>query len=709
MEVCCPACMRQLSVPQAAPGTALQCPYCGSMFQLAAPPAPLPAATAAYGAAPGIPAGHTPAPGVGIPAETGFAENVITTRRAPRRPSKDNTPVLVAAAVLLVAAVGGLIGLGVWMSQRDADRTVAASPTEIASQKAHELILKEMKLPPGVQFAEQEERMQKLPNNRYRMAGHMDVPSRVGGVYLRQKWTAQLSQMDNGSWKLDRLVVDGETISGSEEIALDAPSRFNTSSRWLTGNDSSSGGGGNYSAGPDRSTRWATERVAEAIKESAALRKTLVVWLIDRSMSARPQQQDFLRSAESALRELRGGKPGEEPQLSMAVVSFGSDVQFPLEKPSSESAAVRQALESIAEDTSGREQTFTAISQAAEKYGSFVTENSGYLVFVVLSDEMGDDDGQLDQTAALLKQKQIVVHTIGVSAPFGLAVAEAQRGLEGGGDTGPSQVRQGPESRHAEMISLASIGGVAVELDSGFGPFSLARLCHESGGQYLACQDFGVAAGSRYLSVSWGGAVSSKPAFDPAVIRKYAPDYVSEQEYQQILASNKACQALHEAAKLPFAQALVSANTTFPKRDEASFKRSLDTAQRDSAKFEPRLTALYDALKKGESDRPKLTRPRWQAAYDLAMGRTLAARVKTEGYNAMLAKIKSGGNFTKPGANTWVLQESDTIGAGSTFEKMLKQSHEYLARVVKDHPGTPWAYLAERELQIKAGWQWTEQ
>jgi hypothetical protein len=257
------------------------------------------------------------------------------------------------------------------------------------------------------------------------------------------------------------------------------------------------------------------------------------------------------------------------------------------------------------------------------------------------------------------------------------------------------------------MIRLASAGGGGgMELDSGFGPFALSRLCQESGGQYLACKDYGVAAGS---SSTWRGRVSGPATFEPAVLRRYAPDYVSEEGYRQILASNKACQALHEAAQLPQAEVLVRANTRFPKRDEAAFKRSLDTAQRDSAKFEPRLIELHDTLKKGEPDRSKLTSPRWQAAYDLAMGRALAARVKTEGYNAMLAKIKAAGNFTKPGANTWVLQESDTIGAGSTFEKMLAQSREYLNRVVKEHPGPPWAYLAERELAIKSGWQWTEQ
>ena len=32
----------------------------------------------------------------------------------------------------------------------------------------------------------------------------------------------------------------------------------------------------------------------------------------------------------------------------------------------------------------------------------------------------------------------------------------------------------------------------------------------------------------------------------------------------------------------------------------------------------------------------------------------------------------------------------------------------YLSRVVKDHPGTPWAMLAERELKEPVGWTWKD-
>lgn len=700
MEVRCPACTRQLSVPQSAPGTALKCPYCGSVFQLAAPAAAPQPAAVGYGPPP-VP-GFAP-PGLPSAPQASFGESgPIVTTHYRRRPRNSDQGLKIAMVMLFVAVVGGLIGAGVWMSRNSRDRTVVASPTDAVRQKAHEFVNQEMKYPAGTVYPD-EEKVEKLPNNRWRISSFVDVPSRVGSVYLRQKWNAQLTKAPDGGWKLDRLEVDGEVVSpkvGQRE----RPQQVGERSRWLTGNDGDGGGAGNRFAasGPDRSTRWAVDKVTSEIKESAKLRKTLVVWLLDRSASARSQQQDFLHHVDGALNEMKGNK-ADDPQLSMAVVAFGEEVEFPLETPSGDPAEVRQALQSISEDTSGKESTFAALTQAAEKFGSFRAEKSGYVIFVVVSDETGDDVGQLDATVALMKQQQITVHTIGVSAPFGLAVADAQKSLEANG-----QVRQGPESRYSEMINLASMGSnSAIELDSGFGPFSLSRLCQESGGQYLACKDFGVAAGSR--SEAWGGGASGRPDFDPALLRKYAPDYVSEEEYKQILASNKACQALHEAAKLPFAEVLGSVTTSFTKRDEASFKRSLDTAQQAAAKFEQRLIALHETLRKGEADRAKLTRPRWQAAYDLALGRAAAARCRTEGYNAMLAKIKTGGNFTKPGANTWVLNESDTIGAGSTFEKMLTQSRDCLERVVKDHPGTPWAYLAERELQHNAGWQWSEQ
>jgi hypothetical protein len=529
---------------------------------------------------------------------------------------------------------------------------------------------------------------------------------------LRQNWVADVERSGD-LWKLARLEVDGQVIEPPPPSF--SPDSSDAASRpaWLSTLTTRETSPEEPRQAESMTTGTAVERVIADIRQSAELRKTLVVWLIDRSASIGPQRQEFLRRIEPIYREL--GKAGTKNPLRMAVVSFAQEVQFPLEQPTADGSEFRRALESIEEDASGRELTFEAILQAARKYQALRAEQGGYLMLVVVSDEAGDDANRVDEAVALVRQHAIPVHVIGVPAPFGQQVGPAQRLAEGpatADKNAPSLVRQGPESCSVERIDVAFPGeGFMSEseaMDSGFGPFALSRLCLESGGSYFACHDFGVTGGSRWIRSTWGGRTVARHVFDPLKMRRYAPDYVSDADYRQILAGNKACMALHEASKLPHLEVLVSPTTDFPKRDEASFKRLLDAAQRDAAKFEPKLLRLYEALKAGEADRAKLTSPRWQAGYDLAMGRMLAARVRTEGYNAMLAKIKTGGSFTQPGSTAWVLQESDTIGAGSMYEKLLEQARMYLTRVKNDHPGTPWAVLAERELETKLGWEWVE-
>jgi LmbE family N-acetylglucosaminyl deacetylase len=110
----------------------------------------------------------------------------------------------------------------------------------------------------------------------------------------------------------------------------------------------------------------------------------------------------------------------------------------------------------------------------------------------------------------------------------------------------------------------------------------------------------------------------------------------------------------------------------------------------------------------GEPHRAKLTRPRWQAAYDLAMGRTLAVMVRTKTYNAILAKAKQGMKFRDPKNDTWLLKPSEKVTVGTVLEKQAAAAREYLERTVEEHEGTPWAMLAARELREPLGWEWAE-
>src|SRR5690606_21781839 len=145
----------------------------------------------------------------------------------------------------------------------------------------------------------------------------------------------------------------------------------------------------------------------------------------------------------------------------------------------------------------------------------------------------------------------------------------------------------------------------------------------------------------------------------------------------------------------------------FPKRDEAELAQALSLAQRSAAILQPKIDAICQTLLAGEVDRPGLDEPRWQAGYDLALGRALAVKVRTDGYNVMLADAKQGKPFKDPKNNTWLLQPSDEF-ANTSLEKVAAKARGLLEQVVAEHPQTPWATLAERELSTPLGWRWDE-
>ena len=91
------------------------------------------------------------------------------------------------------------------------------------------------------------------------------------------------------------------------------------------------------------------------------------------------------------------------------------------------------------------------------------------------------------------------------------------------------------------------------------------------------------------------------------------------------------------------------------------------------------------------------------------LGRLLALRVRCVEYNSACAKLrKELPKFQKPGSNAWRLEPSDEIVSGERAKAASKEAVVLLERVVKDHPGTPWADLASRELSAPFGFRWVE-
>jgi hypothetical protein len=249
-------------------------------------------------------------------------------------------------------------------------------------------------------------------------------------------------------------------------------------------------------------------------------------------------------------------------------------------------------------------------------------------------------------------------------------------------------------------------------LDSGFGPYCLTRLCYETGGIYFAVHANRERVG-EYVSQRDVPVFQARLNyfFDPLVMRPYRPDYLPLPEYVNRVSKHKSKMALVEAARVSIIDPMSNPTLVFRKQgdDEASMKRALDEAQKDAAILEPKINNLYGIIKQGEKDRHTLVEPRWRAGFDLALGRILAVKVRTEAYNLMLARAKGGMKYANPRTNVLRLVPSDEVSVNSTLAKLGEQARALLEGVAREHRGTPWAMWAEEELKDPIGWKWKEE
>jgi len=475
----------------------------------------------------------------------------------------------------------------------------------------------------------------------------------------------------------------------------------------------------------------AIDRITHEILLSLEERKTLVVWMFDQTASLVPQRQALRQRLGRIYQELgifqvvpqdASVKDEDKPLLS-AVIGFGRNFQVMTLKPTDQIAQIQRALADLPLDDSGTENVFAAVLEAARRYARYRyttpsrPEPERNVMLVVFTDEAGSDPQRAEEAIKMCRRWAMPVYVVGVPAPFGQRQTrmkwidpdprysqEVQWGI----------VEQGPETPLPELVRIASADSGEYEepIDSGFGPFALTRLCYETGGIYFAVHPNReldrpvrrqeIAPYSSYLA----------RFFDPEVMRKYKPEYVSLPEYQKRITQNKARWALVQAASSSQElRPMENPVLRFVKRGEgeAEFVQALSAAQQAAAALEPKINALYQILQQGEVDRDKETVLRWQAGYDLAMGRTLAVKVRTETYNAMLAAAKRGLKFANPKNNTWVLRPSDEISVGSQYARLAERARMYLTRVIREHPDTPWAMLAQRELSQPLGWSWREE
>jgi len=474
-------------------------------------------------------------------------------------------------------------------------------------------------------------------------------------------------------------------------------------------------------------TDGAVDRITFELLQSIEERPTLVVWLFDASVSLIRRRDEIRDRLDRIYEELgivqaikrKQAKTGEEVEpLLTSVISFGKTVDLLTKEPTVDLKEIQTAIDEIEIDGSGVEMTFSAIWLAADRFKGLRNLKSSKgpernVVLIVVTDERGDDPEGLDKSIEICRKYAIPVHVLGVPAPFGRDFTYIKYvDPDPKFDQSPqwAQIDQGPETLYPERVRLGYAKNYYEEpmIDSGFGPYAISRICYETGGIYFTIHpNRNYEKEVREKDIE---AFSSKLSafFDPEIMSRYRPDYMPESEYAKQISMSPLRSALVHASKMARADILDKPRTLFVRKDDPSMIRDLTKAQEEAARLEPGLVNLVSVLQIGEAGRGKEKSPRWLASFDLSYAISIAAKVRTETYNLMLAKAKRGMPFSKPDNNTWTLVPSNEVSVSSKLEKEADLARKLMKDVIATHPGTPWAFLAAKEQEHLIGWTWKD-
>ena len=444
----------------------------------------------------------------------------------------------------------------------------------------------------------------------------------------------------------------------------------------------------------------AVDRIAVEIVRRLERGRTLVAWAFDASLSLEAERKRLAKHIETIythINQLDENRLAADGGLLTSVVAYGQARKAMTPKPIADVAEVRGAIASIQPDTSGEEHTFGTVAEIVSKLGRYKAPNgdSYNLMVIAVTDEVGDDQEKLEPTIEAALKREVPVYVLGSQALFGRAQREMDYYDPKTKQTFRNlKVDAGPESVMIEQIRLPFwYGGPQYDvLESGFGPWALSRLASATGGIYFV---------SRFD----GG----KMGFDASVMKEYRPDWGPKREYEAEVARSPVRRAVIEASlitqqNLPGMPALI-----FPPMDAPNFKDVLQNNQVIAERTAYTVDEAIAPINAAAKHRDRETSRRWQAHFDLIRGRLLAMKVRCYEYNFACARlVKDPPKFQDSKSNAWRLVPDAEVRYSDKAAAAAKEAQALLQRVVDEHPETPWALLAGRELKNPLGFKWVE-
>jgi hypothetical protein len=439
--------------------------------------------------------------------------------------------------------------------------------------------------------------------------------------------------------------------------------------------------------GPSVFADWnaAWDGAARLVREQAVAagdRPISLVWLIDASISLAPVRKDLADRIAGFQSSVAGPAGVDHRTVSTGVAVFGQGFATAIFPSNEDASLAANSVRGIPIDSSGKEQLCAAVIALSGKIAS--SKKGEQVIVLIVTDERGDDLKSLEDAIRAARNTEAILFAVCAESPFGVAKGRAQVTFDDNQTTW-LPLDSGPETALPEFAQFPSWGDPKPEFEagisSGFGPYSLGRLCEATTGRCLAVE---------------------MPTFQhpkTEVMQRYRPDYRSAKECEADIKSNKAKSVVGQLAAEWLTKPPTVPPLVFP-LEKGGTKPGRTRALREADEWLRRLDKVLSAFREAEPDRRLLRESRWRAAFDWHRGQLLVMRARVVDYRRILTESMTEPGLVKSPNRKLVRSKTDWSSADA------RSARDLLEPLVTDHAGTPWAFLAERALGEDLGWAW---
>lgn len=194
------------------------------------------------------------------------------------------------------------------------------------------------------------------------------------------------------------------------------------------------------------------------------------------------------------------------------------------------------------------------------------------------------------------------------------------------------------------------------------------------------------------------------PPFWAKDVEKYKPDYQDLDSLKATLADKPLRKAVFDALALLDKHERSLRMSFLANANVEVFRKEILHEQENLAIADQELFEFKEKLDKVRAEFYEKETPRWQANFDLVYARYLGRLALYREYNFVLGnKLRKDPTLQNPEKNNgWKIVPSDKMQQKETRD-LARERDKVLERILKEHPGTPWEFLAERERATSLG------